>query len=150
MATDSERELVVIVKPDAGLRVGPEPTSARSITGEDVNPLTDLLTSEEIAIRPMFGLNEERLRAITPAVPVSSDNPIPNLPVYYRVEAPDERLDELAEHFRQLDIVQAAYVKPAPELPVEVMERTPLSVEPPSITPDFQFSQQYLETPGIG
>ena len=44
MAIDSTRELIVMVKPEAGVRVGWEPTSTPSMTGGDVQPLTDSLT----------------------------------------------------------------------------------------------------------
>ena len=75
-----------------------------------------------------------------------------DLSVYYRVEAPDDRLDALAERLRAQDVVETAYVKPAAEPAQAVTERTrvlndmvPLPAEPPAHTPDFTPRQVYLD-----
>lgn len=64
--------------------------------------------------------------------------------MYYKVEAPDERLDSLAERLRQLDVVEAAYVKPgrAASAPQRYASR---KEEPPVHTPDFTVRQGYLD-----
>lgn len=139
-----KRQLVVAVKPTVGLRVGLRPDLAPTMTQGDVKPLVDLLTSEQIVMRPLFGKSEERIRRMTSALPSAEQGPVPDLSVFYRVDAPDERLDQLAERFRQHDFVEYAYVEPEVGLPVWPAEGRPVEAEPPSITPDFSARQGYL------
>ncbi|MDI3467109.1 MAG: putative serine protease [Nitrospira sp.] len=136
------RELIVVVKREAELRVTHE--GIASPKGADTTPLTELLSSEGAALRPLFGVNEGRLRdeAVSQNAPTSEE--VPDLAVYYKVEAPDERLDSLAERLRQLDVVEAAYVKPAAELP-RLNDMLPSKEEPPLHTPDFTARQGYLD-----
>jgi hypothetical protein len=58
--------------------------------------------------------------------------------------APDERLDEIAESIRKLDVVESAYVKPPSELPQILNDMTPITEEAPPTTPDFTSRQGYL------
>lgn len=139
----TERELIVVTKREAGLRVARE--GLASVQGADVTALRDLLAYEAITLRPLFGASEERLKTATEALTATTDADVPDLSLYYRVEAPDERLDELAEHLRQLDLVDAAYVKPPAELPELLDEIAPLAQEPPVHTPDFTARQEYLD-----
>lgn len=140
------RELIVVAKPDIGLRAGAAGIASRA--GADVSSLADILSSEGAHLRPLFGVSEERLRA--QAADAAPD--APDLSVYYTVDAPDARLDELAEQLLADDAVEAAYVKPAAELPValevehpqEINDQLPLSEEPPAATPDFTAQQIYL------
>lgn len=140
------RELIVVAKPDIGLRAGAAGIASRA--GADVSSLADILASEGAHLRPLFGVSEERLRA--QAADAAPD--APDLSVYYTVDAPDARLDELAEQLLADDAVEAAYVKPAAELPValevehpqEINDQLPLSEEPPAATPDFSAQQIYL------
>jgi hypothetical protein len=121
------------------------------MTGADVSSLTELLASEGINLEPLFGLSEERLQARTAALSAETGTDVPDLSVYYHVEAPSERLDELAERLSKLDAVEAAYVKPPAE-PAEMRlnEMTPLAAEPPAHTPDFTARQEYLNAAPIG
>ena len=82
-----------------------------------------------------------------------SPTPLPDLSVYYHVEAPDEKLDSLAEQLRKQSAVMAAYVKPAaePAATAELMEMRgvndmqPQTEEAPAVTPDFTANQGYLD-----
>jgi Subtilase family len=145
MSNEKKRELVVIVKPEVGLRVGLQPPLSPLMMGGDVKPLINLLTSEGITISPLLGRSEERLKAATAAVPSPPGALVPDLSVFYRVDAPDARLLQLAERFQQFEFVEAAYVEPPVDLPVWPAEAVPSEVEPPSITPDFSNRQGYLE-----
>lgn len=98
-----KRELIVIARHEVGLRAARE--AVVSATGSDVGPLTDLLAAEEVTLQPLFGVSEERLQAKAALLVAETGAEIPDLSVYYQVEAPDERLDELAERFQQLDAV---------------------------------------------
>jgi len=145
-----ERELIVVAKSEAQLRV----TRARitSVEGVNVNSLADILASQSAVMRPLFGINEEQIQARIASVAAETDADVPDLSLYYRVEAPDEHLEELATRLREHEVVEAAYVKPAAELPIaldQVSEifhhMVPLAEEAPSVSPDFTVRQAYLD-----
>jgi hypothetical protein len=140
----TERELIVVAQPQAELRVTRE--DVFSARGADVTLLNELLRSEGVSLRPLFGISEERLRAETSSLAATTGADVPDLSVYYRVEAPDERLDELAERLREQDVIEAAYVKPPSAPPQLLNEMVPRSEAPPQHTPDFTARQEYLDT----
>ncbi|MFB2978395.1 DUF6623 family protein [Microseira sp. BLCC-F43] len=137
-----ERELIVIVQPEAGLRA--TTAGVRSVAGVDVSSLADLLASENITLQPLFGASEERVQQKTLSLAETSGTDVPDLSTYYRVQAPDERLDELATRLRELDVVSAAYVKPAAEPPLRLNDMIPTATDAPPATPDFTARQGYL------
>jgi hypothetical protein len=149
------RELVVIAKPEAGLRATPA-GSVESVAEADVSPLVDLLASEGATLEPLFGISEERLRREAESMAPATGMAVSDLSVYYWVQAPDERLDELAERLQQQELVEAAYVKPPGEPPVappDELEETietpitqPVGGGPPEAPPDFTGRQGYLNT----
>jgi hypothetical protein len=119
--------------------------------------LTDLLASEGITMEPLFGLSEERMRDRTASLAAETGEAPPELSVYYHVDAPDERLDDLAEALLRIDLVEAAYVKPPGEPPVAATEEAellndmqPAAEEPPIATPDFTARQIYLNAAPAG
>jgi hypothetical protein len=110
-----------------------------------------LLASEGATLQPLFGVSEERLHAEADRVATAGAEEVPDLSVYYRVEAPDERLDDLAESLRQMDGIEAAYVKPPTELAQFMLnEMVPVAEEPPVVTPDFTARQEYLGSAPVG
>jgi hypothetical protein len=82
---------------------------------------------------------------------------LPDLSVYYRVDAPDDRLDDLATQIARCGTVDAAYVKP-PAYPsqhamatgmaeagaemINIMQS--LEIEAPPVSADFSLRQGYL------
>jgi len=137
------RELIVIAKREAGLRVtGDRFTSA---TEADVTTLADMLAAEGITLHPLFGVSEDRLENATMALTAATGLEVPHLSVYYRVQAPEERLDELATRLREQKTVEAAYIKPATELPQMLNDMVPLIDEAPPVTADFSSRQEYLD-----
>jgi len=144
----TERELIVLAMPEADLRATGEGIES---SGEvDIAPLADLLASENANLRPLFGVNEERLKARTTSLLATTDADVADLSVYYRVDAPEESLHGLAEQLRELDVVEAAYVKPPGEPPLWLNNMVPLAEEPPIHTPDFCERQGYLNAAPIG
>jgi subtilase family protein len=143
------RQLIVIAKSEPGLRARPEEVT--SVTGGDVDPLRNLLASEGATLQPLFGVSEERLTAEADRLATTGAEEVPDLSVYYRVEAPEERLDDLAESLRQMDGIEGAYVKPPPELAQFMLnEMAPVAEEPPVVTPDFTTRQDYLGSAPVG
>lgn len=139
----AERELIVIAKSEVGLRATRE--GVTSIEGVDVTSLGDMLASEGVSIVPLFGVAEERLKHKTASLASKAGIEMPDLSIYYRVDAPDVRLDELAGRLRELEIVETAYVKPPAELPQMLNDMVPAAEEPPIETPDFVNRQGYIE-----
>jgi len=139
----SKRELIVVAKGGVGLRAtGQGITSA---AGVDVAPLAQTLTAENITLKPLFGASEERLRAKVTQQAGSAGTPPPDLSVYYQVDAPDEKLDQLAERLRaHTDLIEAAYVKPSGEPPFILNDMQPRQTDAPPISPDFTAHQGYL------
>ena len=140
------RELIVMARPDFGLRATGGAAMA-SAAGADVRALNKLLDSEQLVLEPLFGASEERLQAQTSAMAAESGAELPDLSVYYRVQAPDERLDGLAERLVKMDCIEAAYVKP-PAVPADFDFRfntmPALGLDAPAMTPDFTARQGYL------
>jgi hypothetical protein len=148
-AFPSKRELIVIARPEVGLRMTRE--GVTSATGKDVSPLSKVLASRGIILRPLFGATEEHVMAKAASVAVATGAEVPDLSVYYHVEAPDEHLDKLAEELRRLAVVEGAYVKAPGEPPqYRLNEMLPSADEPPAITPDFTPRQRYLDAAPVG
>ena len=135
----SPAELIVIAEPQARLRArGGVVTAA---VGFDTSDLAAVLESEGATMRPLFGASEERVMAA--AAPLAAAGG-PDLSTFYLVEAPEDRLEGLAERLRRDPSVHAAYVKPASSPPViDVVPPDP-GVAPPT-TPDFTGNQFYLD-----
>lgn len=144
----AQRELIVIVSPDAEIRATSQ--GVTSLVNADVAPLGEVLASRGAILRPLFGVSEDRLLQEA-AARGEQDHEVPNLSVFYRVDAPDEALDELAAELLEQDVVEAAYVKPAPE-PATILEHelAPLLEGPPAHTPDFTDRQGYLNAAAGG
>lgn len=152
-----ERELVVIIRPDAGLRVRAD--GVASETGMDTRPLAELLKKQQATMSPLFGLSEERMQGLSRSLPAGGSEIGADMAAFYHVEAPDERLDELAESLRELETVEAAYVKPPGEAPVAppdvggesaINDMEPSSEEAPAVTPNFTNRQIYLNAAPAG
>ena len=157
-----ERELIIIAKPEAELRATHE--GLTSASGFDVSGLASLLSDEGISIQPLFG-NEDRLRAeantmmMTPGI--SSDD-LPDLSVFYHVQASDDRLEELATKLRRQPQIEAAYVKPPVELAQtgvglqmegeaqNINQMMPAMEDAPPVTPNFVAQQGYLNAAPTG
>lgn len=114
----SRRELIVVANRDAGLRS--HQTTVSSLSGAEVGDLDRVLKNAGARMMPLFGDSEERLqqeRATMASELPSADaqllGEVPDLSVYYQVDADDESLDELAEQLAKCQTVHAAYVKPA-------------------------------------
>jgi hypothetical protein len=138
------RELVVVMNDGVDLRVAP--AGLASASGADVAPLAKVLAGEKAALRPLFGLPEERLRYRALARADERSEVQPDLATYYQVDAPPARLDGIAEALRAQPTVRAAYVKPPAELPMRMgAAALPLAAEAPPASPDFSARQGYLD-----
>ncbi len=162
-------ELIVLAKQSANLRaMTPGVTSATA----DTTSLNALLEAHGASMRPLFGLTEDRIRthveavATPAAVEAGQDvEAVLGLPHFYRVTAPEDQLERLAEELRRHDLVEAAYVKPAGE-PPDVGSQTVESIDShvvhsinrmqpdpadaPSTTPNFVPNQIYLNQAPAG
>ena len=97
-APAGSQELIIVAKPDAGLRVTPQ--GMASVTGQDVTPLANLLSSEAISIAPLFGISEDRMEERAARMTAASPEDT-HLSQYYWVQAPEEQLEHLCDELLQ-------------------------------------------------
>jgi subtilase family protein len=162
------RELIVITRPEAEVRA--HAAGVTSLAGVETAPLSDLLSTQGATMRPLFGISEDRLKTEAATRASAPGMIAPHLGVYYHVDAPDDKLDGLAEQLLNQPVVQAAYVKPAaeialataetlkspapalpgPQLVEAINEMQPSPQEAPVITPDFTVRQNYLDAAPVG
>jgi hypothetical protein len=144
------RELIVAAAQDAALRASPSGLS--SAANIDVSSLADVLDRHGAVLQPLFGVHEDHLKSEAAALAPTAAGEIPDLSVYYNVQAPDANLDALAAELRAHDLVDAAYVKPAGQAPIMtpfdatmLNDMAPLSEDAPPVSPDFTVRQGYLD-----
>src|SRR5688572_15911055 len=107
----AQRELVLVARREVNLRVINNIASA--LYDVDVSRLNELLSLSGAIMKPLFGLSEERLRRKT-----SEANEALAFSRFYRVYAPDDELDRLAEQAGHDPAIEAAYIKPVANLPI--------------------------------
>jgi subtilisin family serine protease len=142
----SERELVVIVQQKVGLRVSA--TGLAASNQPFLKRLQEVLAASNGSVRPLFGADASRLRLDATAPPMPGAR-IPDLSGYYRIDAPDEQLEMIANKLRATDEVRAAYIKPAAE-PASLNAMLPSTTSAPRRTPDFRSRQNYLDPSPTG
>jgi len=138
------RELVVVARPEAGLRASGVSVASAANAGIDVSALGDALRRAGASIHPLFGSSEAAVRNAT--APVAAARPaahLPDLALFYRVSAPDAALDALARELHRHAAVESAYVKPG-AVPALMYQTDPTTAAAPSVTPDFTPLQGYL------
>lgn len=140
-------ELIVITKPEAGLRAAPSGLS--SVSGASVKSLNSLLKSSNAALVPVFG-SEERVARSMSAAPPELREQVPELATFYKVEAAENRLEKIAENLLDEDLVEAAYVQPRAYPPTIDFEPRAAAEEAPPVTADFTSRQIYLNAAPAG
>ena len=127
-------ELVVILAPAVDVKI--QLDGVPSIDGNARHPLSDEFSPENFRLEELFGSH-----------PLSPPNPAfaPYLDTsrFFRVAAPVDALPTMASRLKAFDVVVAAYLKPAVDLP-SLNDMPPAAEEPPSVTPDFTAHQVYL------
>src|SRR5579883_907777 len=143
------RELIVIVKPEVGLKPGDQGLVADS--GADLQPLFDVLASKNASMEPVFDLSSSGGDNTQAVAPDEGDDEI-DLGSVFTVNADDADLDGLADQLRQSALIQTAYVKPATEVPVMMSAAAADPAAPPApptalpaATPDLSSRQGYLD-----
>ena len=114
------RELVVIVDPRARIRVKNGQVIALNPNfADDAQALANLVASEQVVIWPLYGVSEESLLEKTAATKRKMGvGQRLDLSIFYKITAPDQKFKSLVPKFRQLKVVQAAYIKPGVELTI--------------------------------
>lgn len=147
----SDPELIMVARSDLGMRARRE--GLASVAGADMSDLASVLSSAGAVCHPLFGDSEERVLEDMASMPAAEgpESALPDLSLYYRVEAPAEQLEALCNKLRKASGVDAAYVKPpaypsaeaaaeleAPFVEEEAInEMEPAEAEAPPATPDF-------------
>ena len=131
-AFQTERELIVVVAPAIG-------RGRRILEKKGASSIAKVLRKAGAEMKPLFGAGVER----PPGGDATGRAALPDLAKYYRVDASDDKLDELAAELREQPGVEAAYVKPPAE-PAHINDMLPLAEEAPPDTADFVSRQVYL------
>lgn len=133
-------ELIVIVDPRARIQV----REGRIIGGEDIEPLTGLLDSEQALMEPLFEVDQAGIASSMTTL-MGMDQPL-DLSIFHKVTCPDNKLESLAGRLRELSVVQAAYLKPPADVPLvddrDQPVKRPTFAEPPE---NFSHLQDYLK-----
>jgi hypothetical protein len=140
----SQRELIVIASAEAGMRATPQgvETSVLGASGE-AESINDLLAQAGASISPLFG-GRPRGLTLGAAGESQADEGVPDMTVFYHVDAPEAALDQLADQLRANPLIEAAYVKPPGEAPRELNDMQPNFEAAPDVTQDFSPRQGYL------
>lgn len=140
-------ELIIIAKPEAGLRAAPSGLS--SVSGANVRSLNSLLESSNATMVPVFG-SEERVARSMSAAPPELREQMPEMAAFYKVEAAEDKLEKIAEKLLDEDLVEAAYVQPRAYPPTIDVEPKAAAEEAPPVTADFTSRQIYLNAAPAG
>ena len=109
--------------------------------------ISSILSQYNATMRPLFAaapktgpLGIERRAHIAAPMPGQAGTPR----LYHRVVADDRQLDEIAGALRRVPAVDAAYVKPRAEPPINRMQPSAAAPAPPAQSPDFTARQVHL------
>ena len=151
------RELVLIVDPKAGIRVkNGEVVSIEPGGDAPARELAERISAEQVIIRPLYGVSEDWLQHRTSDFKetMMGVGQRLDLSIFYKITSPDERLERLeslVKNFREIRVVQAAYIKPGAELTImdnSIEHRDGLSPDP--TTGDLTAAQVYLNAVSEG
>jgi len=145
-----QHRLILVGKKESKLRARRDHITSNAAV--ETKPLADLLESQNVTIQPLFGKREDRLEAELASLSANIGSDIPDLSVYYQVEAASNQdLEKLSKSLRKLDILEGAYLKPpAEDASMMLNDMTPRTEEPPVRTPNFTDRQTYLGPTPIG
>jgi hypothetical protein len=143
----ADPELVVVMRPQAAFRA----SAGRfmSATGEKVTDVAKVLARHGATMKPIFGPTEERVMARQAAHSMAAQAPMEDLSVFYKVEVPEDRMDQLQGELARNALVEAAFVKPGVECP-RINDMAAAPEEPPPATPDLTARQIYLNAAPSG
>ncbi|MDA2359007.1 S8 family serine peptidase [Bacillus cereus] len=136
------RELIIITKSNVNLD---QLNKSIAPLDKETDVITGLLVSKGFEIQPLFDIEQIQPTSL---FSLGSDVETPDFSKYYKLSAPDEKLEELVEQLRNSSVVEDAYIKPAPELARLTTE--PILDIVPSATPDFSVRQGYLDVAPVG
>lgn len=144
-------EIIVVADATAGLEASGATVASAAV---DAAPLGKALKKGKAELRPLFGATEARVRRDLSAFASASTSgeSLPDLSVYYRVDAPDgTQLDDLAASLLDSEGIAGAYVKPLAEPAEEdINTMAPAAEDAPPATPDLTARQIYLDAAPAG
>lgn len=137
MATKEGSELIVLAR--LGDDMFSEAVAPPGAGARGVNDLVAVLQRHEARMGPLF-LSDDAGPADA-MESVRKGRGADELPPYFRVDAPADRLEALAKDLQALESIEAAFIKPPAE---------PAMAPPAGATPDFTPRQGYLLAPPGG
>lgn len=147
-AAPAPEKLIVIARPDAGLRASAGRFAA--LSGVPTESLARVLAESGATLRPLFGATEERVLASRAALPAEAVPDVEEMSTYYVVDTPGADLAKLQTELLAHELVDGAYIKPGAEPAVFLDDVVRSAAEAPFITPDFNPRQIYLDDAPAG
>jgi Subtilase family len=141
-----ERQLIVLVRQTSPPAAMPGASrDAGQLAAAEHPTISNILKRFDAKVRPLFpaaapAATQRRTRAAPPAARLPS--------VYNRVVAKDGYLNDIAKALREVPMVEAAYIKPAPEPALNRMR--PAAAAPTMRSPSFSSRQAYLASAPAG
>ena len=140
---EAGRQLIFMTVP--GVRLEVDDDGLIATPSADTETINALARDLGVRVRRLFG-GEASPPSLDGDLSDVQRRAADDLGRYLTVDAPDERLDQLADQLLALDVVESAYVQPAPRPPIHTIPPSPPPMpNPPAGTPDFTFSQGYLQ-----
>jgi hypothetical protein len=106
-----DAELIVMTHPEAAFRASAG--RLESAAGADVGSVEKILRRHGASLHPLFGPTEERIMARSGRFAEAAAGPLEDLSIFYRVEGPQARLEDMRASLAASELVVAAYIKPA-------------------------------------
>ncbi len=144
-------ELIVVTHPEAEIQATAE--GVASASGAPVSDLQQVLADEGVAMAPLFG---QAASAPSGSLEMEAADES-DLSLFYQIDAPEDRMQAIADRLNATGAVAGAYVKPPAELATIDLEELPRLNEmepevqaPPAVTPNFTGRQGYLGPAPVG
>lgn len=142
-APASPPELIVVTRTESAMRASAGRFEA--LSGEPTDTLASILADNGAQMVPLFGGTEERVIAASATLDYADPSAAVDLSNFYKIEAPENKLESLQSDLFAQDLVDGAYVKPGAEPAAFLNDMAPTSDEAPPASPDFSSRQGYLD-----
>jgi hypothetical protein len=146
-ATPAPRELIVVVRPEIGLRLTIK--GLDSLSGSPIDSLAALLDSANASLEPLFGISEDLLEFRFSNTLAETVKP-GHWSRFYRLSVADSDWEVLARQMRAHPAVESVFIKPGVEPPVRRSGRILAPADAATVTEDLSNRQIYLGPPPRG
>ncbi|MBV7255595.1 S8 family serine peptidase [Pacificimonas sp. WHA3] len=150
-AFEGEAELIVMMREETDFRASAG--RFESLAGDNINDIEKALKKHGAEMHPLFGPTEERVQTEMMESAEANETEMLDGSHFYKVAAPEGKMEALQEDLMGHELVEAAYIKPPsepPEAPEGINEMIAAPDEAPPASPNFTSRQIYLNAPSAG